>query len=96
MTRYQATRKASPELREYMKRRYYVPFPLTDDEAADFALYLGAQGVQVTWSKRHPGAFSSDGVDMCPHAWPWRVGRGELRARAQAQAGASSEGGEAQ
>jgi hypothetical protein len=77
---YVATPQAAPELRELLLNRLFVPGPMTDPEMADFALYLAFQGIQVTWSKRHPGSFSAH-CDLCPYAWTWREQRGEIAKR---------------
>ena len=79
---YTHTRRASPELRTRLRNKYFVPGPMTDDEMADFALYLGAQGVTVTWSKKHPGNFSTD-TDCSRYAYAWRVERREITRKDQ-------------
>lgn len=70
-----ATPKAPTELRECLRDRLFVPFPLNDTETADFTLYLLFAGVTLRFDKA--GHFSAD-RDLCPFAWDWRKKRGEV------------------
>ncbi|UQN10314.1 hypothetical protein [Deinococcus sp. QL22] len=81
--RYEPTKKASPELRQYMRDRLFNPGPLTDEELVDFAAYLEKQGVAVHWVRLD--GFSSD-RDLCPYSWAWREARGEIKERLPAPA----------
>ena len=71
------TAQASAALREQLRHPYAVPGPHTPAEQTEFAEYLTTRGVAITWSDRHPGAFSAQ-TDLCPHVWSWRQARGDL------------------